>query len=111
MFKLFAPFLAGPIASIFNESKQQYTVPLRWRKADIIPSLKTANLNDIAKHLRPIPFTQTLSKVCERFVAEWVLESIRDLIDIRQFGSLSNSSTSHAFFVIYSVKLINLGKQ
>ena len=37
-----------------------------------------------------------MSKVCERFVADWVLESIRDLIDIRQFGSLQNSSTSHA---------------
>ena len=34
--------------------------------------------------------------MCERFVAFWQMELIREKIDKRQFGSLKNSSTTHA---------------
>ena len=40
--------------------------------------------------------TTTLSKICERFVTDWLLKSIGAKIDTRQFGSVKNSSATHA---------------
>ena len=96
MFKLYAPFFAAPVASIFNESIRKACVPSRWKKADIIPIRKTAKVEDIIRDLRPISLTSNLSKVCEHFIGEWLIESIWDAIDKRQFGSVPKSSTSHA---------------
>ena len=39
--------------------------------------------------------TPTLSKICESFVSDWLISSIKNRIDKRQFGSLKNSSTTH----------------
>ena len=67
-----------------------------WKKANVIPIPKIASPEDITKDLRPISLTPTLSKTCEQFVTDWLLEYIKEKIDRRQFGSLKNSSTTHA---------------
>ena len=79
---------------IFNASLQQASVPDIWKKADVIPVAKNKAPSDINKDLRPISLTATLSKTCERFVADWLMQSIGKKIDKRQFGSIKNSSTS-----------------
>ena len=94
--KFYAYVLASPVASIFNASIQQATVPTMWKKANVIPIPKIASPEDITKDLRPISLTPTLSKTCEQFVTDWLLEYIKEKIDRRQFGSLKNSSTTHA---------------
>ena len=71
-------------------------VPDTWKKAEIIPVPKIKVPNDITKDLRPISLIATLSKTCERFVADWLMELIKEKIDKRQFGSVKNSSTTHA---------------
>ena len=96
MFKLYAPLLVAPVASIFNESIRKTCFPSRWKEADIIPIRKTAKVEDIIRDLRSISLTSNLSKVCEHFIGEWLIESIWDTIDKRQFGSVPKSSTSHA---------------
>ena len=53
-------------------------------------------LTDINTDLRPISLTPTLAKICERFVADWLVRSIITKLDTRQFGSLKGSSTTHA---------------
>jgi hypothetical protein len=88
--------LAPPVTSIFNASLQQASVPAVWKKADVIPVPKNKVPSDITKDLRPISLTATLSKTCERFVADWLMDLIGEKIDKRQFGSLKNSSTTHA---------------
>ena len=88
--------LALPVTSIFNASLQQASVPDVWKKADVIPVPKNKAPRDINKDLRPISLTATLSKTCERFVADWLMQSIGEKIDKRQFGSIKNSSTTHA---------------
>ena len=93
--KFYAYVLASPVASIFNASIQQATVPTMW-KANVIPIPKIASPEDITKDLRPISLTPTLSKTCEQFVTDWLLEYIKEKIDRRQFSSLKNSSTTHA---------------
>jgi hypothetical protein len=94
--KDYAPLLALPVTSIFNASLQQASVPGVWKKADVIPFPKNKVPSDITKDLRPISLTDTLSKTCERFVADWLMELIGEKIDKRQFGSLKDSSTTHA---------------
>ena len=61
--------------------------------ANVIPIPKIASPEDITKDLRPISLTPTLSKTCEQFVTDWLLEYIKEKIDRRQFGSLKNSTT------------------
>ena len=36
-----------------------------------------------------------MSKICESFVSDWLISSIKSRIDKRQFGSLKNFSTTH----------------
>jgi hypothetical protein len=80
-------------------------VPTIWKKADVIPIQKVNNISDITTDLRPISLMPTLAKICERFIADWLMKSIIDKIDKRQYGSLKRSSTTHfsASFTIYTV--------
>ena len=94
--KSYAHVLPLPVTSIFNASLQQVSVPDVWKKADVIPVSKNKAPSDINKDLRPISLTATLSKTCERFVADWLMQSIGEKIDKRQFGSIKSSSTTHA---------------
>ena len=86
--KHYAYILALPVASLLNASIQQQHVPTAWKKAEVIPIPKTSVPADIS--LAP-----TLSKICESFVSDWLISSIKNRIDKRQFGSLKNSSTTH----------------
>lgn len=94
--KSYAYVLSSPVASIFNASIQDGVVPSMWKNADVIPIPKKSVPSDISKDLRPISLTATLSKICERFVTDWLLWSIGTKIDTRQFGSIKNSSATHA---------------
>ena len=57
--KSYAHVLASPVASIFNASIQQVTVPTIWKKANVIPIPKIPSPPDITKDLRPISLTST----------------------------------------------------
>ena len=96
MLKSYAYVLSSPVASIFNASIQEAVVPSMWKKANVIPVPKKSVPKDISKDLRPISLTTTLSKICERFVTDWLLKSIGAKIDTRQLGSVKNSSATHA---------------
>ena len=93
--KHYAYILALPVASLLNASIQQQHVPTAWKKAEVIPIQKTSIPADITTDLRPILLTPTLSKICESFVSDWLISSIKNRIGKRQFGSLKNSSTTH----------------
>ena len=88
--------LALPIASILNASIQQSLVPTIWKRVDVIPIQQGKCLSDINTDLRPISLTPTMDNFCEQFVADWLMKSIIDQIDKRQYGSLKRSSTTHA---------------
>ena len=88
--------LALPVASILNASIRQSSVPTIWKRADVIPIQKVNHPKDFKSDLRPISLTATLVRICEQFIADWLIRSISDKIDKRQFGSLKGSSTTHA---------------
>ena len=93
--KDYAYILASPVSSILNASIQQACVPTSWKEADVTPIPKISAPVDVYNDLRPISLTPTLSKICESFVADWLINSIKGKIDERQFGSLKNTSTTH----------------
>ena len=64
-------------------------------KAEVIPIPKTSVRADVTTDLRPNSWTPTLSKISESFVSDWLISSIKNKIDKRQFGSLKNSSTTY----------------
>ena len=93
--KHYAYIIALPVTSLLNASIQQQHVPTAWKKAEVIPIPKTSIPADITTDLRPISLTPNLSKICESFVYDWLISSVKNRIDKRQFGSLKNSSTTH----------------
>ena len=95
-FEVLRPFTCFPVASIFKASIQQVTFLTIWKKANVIQIPKISLPQDITKDLRPISLTSTLSKICERFVTDWLLEYIKEKIDRQQFASLKNTSTTYA---------------
>ena len=74
-------FLPCKVVQIHDRDNNTRSVPDVWKKADAIPVPKNKAPSDINKDLRPISLTATLSKTCERFVADWLMQSIGEKID------------------------------
>ena len=87
--------LAGPIASIYNSSIAQATVPTIWKSADIVPLPKVNPPTEIENHLRPIALTPILAKIMEGFVCGWLEELCPDDDDSLQFGCVKGTSATH----------------
>ena len=92
-----ADILAAPVADILNASCQEGRLPFSWKRADITPLNKQTPVSDVNKHLRPISLTPILSKVAEEYVVQdYVKPAVMQKIDPNQFGTVPNSSTTHA---------------
>ena len=91
-----ASVICSPVASIFNASINQGTVPSLWNCADVGPIAKISKPMSVDSDLRPISLTTTLSKVLEDFVFGWPRPIIMPQLDTRQFGGIKNSSTTYA---------------
>ena len=96
----FAFALSEPICTIFNYSIQHGIVPALWKMANVVPIPKAHPPRSIENDLRPISLTSTLSKVLEAFVGRWMLNSLVNKFDCRQFGALRGRSTTHALIDI-----------
>ena len=81
------------------------TGPYYLEKGGCDSDSKGKCLCDINTDLRPISLTPSMAKICERFLADWLMKSIIDQIDERQYGSQKRSSTTHALlsFINYLV--------
>ena len=89
-------WLAEPVCAIFNASVREGIVPIIWKKANVVPVPKTNPPRKIESDLRPISLTSTLSKVLESIVGGWILEFVRNKLDIQQYGAIKGRSTTHA---------------
>ena len=94
IYKEFAPELAKPLCSIINASLSQHSCPKDWKTSFVTPIPKTPSpqsLND----LRPVAITPIPSLICEDFVFDWAYTKIANSLDIKQFGNIKATSTSH----------------
>ena len=96
----FAFAVAEPVCHIFNCSVQRGEVPTLWKMANVVPIPKVRPPKSIDDDLRPISLTATLSKILESLVGQWMLPTIAEKFDARQFGALKRRSTTHALIDI-----------
>jgi hypothetical protein len=96
----FGGFLSKPLSFLFNEITESGRIPTIWKQGFITP-LKKKNGMPGFEGVRPI-----FSKLYEGFLADRLKEKILPLTDLKQFGNLKSTSTSH-----YLVSLIDhIGK-
>ena len=92
-----ANLLSYPVKEVLDSSYREGHLPQSWKKADITPLAKQKPVKDINRHIRPISLTPILSKVAEDFVVEsFVKPALMKQIDCKQFGTIPQSSTTHA---------------
>ena len=100
LLKTFVFELVGPISDIFNRSLSTGIVPSLWKASNISPIPKEKPPSS-ESDFRPISLTPCLAKVLEEFVAEWLINDIKDKIDPKQFGCLKGTSTSLCLLDIF----------
>ena len=93
--KDFADSLSQPLASVFNASLCQSTVPTIWKSADIVPLPKTRPPCIVEKDLCPISLTPVVAKILEGFVCGWLEKFSPDHEDSFQFGCVKGTCTTH----------------
>ena len=81
----FGPELAAPAAKILRNIVQTGQWPRQWRTEYGVPLKKQDNPRN-EDHLRIISLTSFLSKTCEHFVINWLLEYVGDKIDWGSMG-------------------------
>ena len=95
-----ADLLAGPITDISNCSYREGCLPTSWKKADVVAIPKQKPVKDINNHLRPIFLAPIISKLAEEIVVNnYVRPAVMKKIDVKQFGTIPNSSTTHALML------------
>uniref|UniRef100_A0A8C3IEJ8 Reverse transcriptase domain-containing protein n=1 Tax=Chrysemys picta bellii TaxID=8478 RepID=A0A8C3IEJ8_CHRPI len=67
--------IAGPLATIFNESVNSGVVPLDWRIANVVPIFKKGKKSDSGNY-RPVSLTSVVCKVLEKILKEKVVEDL-----------------------------------
>ena len=101
------PVSAPVITSLINNSFLSSSFPLPWKKAEIVPVLKSGDSEQPA-NTRPISLLPILSKVCERAAHSQLVNFIssNDIIHHLQSGNRKFHSTESAL-LHFTVELLN----
>ena len=95
--------LAVPIYDIIQYSLASGTVPVEWKRADVVPIYKSGKKEEPLNY-RPVSLTSVVCKMCERvFKRQWTefLER-RELISNKQFGFRKGRSCVTNLLSFYS---------
>ena len=82
--------------AICNASIRNRHVPNVWKMANVLPLVEVHSPMSVDNDLRPISLTPTISKHLEAIVCGWILETVADKLEAKQFGHLKGRSTTHA---------------
>ncbi|XP_063876996.1 uncharacterized protein LOC135109531 [Scylla paramamosain] len=85
---------ATPLCPIINASLSQHSCPADWKTSYVSPIRKASSPQSLGD-LRPVSITPVPSFICEDFVYDWAYTKICYTVDIRQFGNIIATSTSH----------------
>ncbi|XP_041471219.1 uncharacterized protein LOC121420623 [Lytechinus variegatus] len=94
LIKEFALELAEPLSNIFNVILRTGSYPSCWKRAVITPIPKKQQVSQLSD-LRPISITAVFSRVLETFISKWISRDLSPVIDKKQFGNVTGSSTTH----------------
>ena len=104
--KEFSVELANPLKDLFNHITQSGHWPDPWKVEYVTPISKTQQ-PETEDDLRPIALTSFFSKVMEKFVVMWLLETIGEKLDIRQYGGIRGNSVQHYLIEFMNFILYN----
>ena len=92
--KKFGPLLSIPLATIYNKSMQEGTVPDDWRCANVTPIFKKGKKADPGNY-RPVSLTSIPCKLMESLIKDTIMDHLIDneLILSSQHGFMSRKST------------------
>ena len=93
--------MAVPLSCIYTNIVQTGQWPDSWKVEHGLPLKKTPNPEN-EDQIRLISLTPLFSKVFERFVMSWLMEYLKEHLDIGQYGGQKGNSVSH-----YLVDFIN----
>lgn len=95
MLSLITPYLTGYMTFIINNCLTSTTVPLIWKKANVIPIPKMDTPSEIT-NFRPISILSTFSKILERVVGHQLKEYFmsNQILSPTQSGFRRHHSTS-----------------
>ena len=104
--KEFTVELASPVSKLLNKIVQSASWPDQYKVEYVTPIGKVPQ-PESEDDIRPIALTNFFSKVMEQFVVLWLLESIGEKMDFRQYGGTKGNSVSHYLiefinFILYS---------
>ncbi|XP_063852041.1 uncharacterized protein LOC135095187 isoform X1 [Scylla paramamosain] len=85
---------ATPLCPIINASLSQHSCPADWKTSYVSPIRKASSPQSLGD-LRPVSITPIPSFICEDFVYDWAYTKTCYTVDIRQFGNIKATSTSH----------------
>ena len=100
------------ITSLINNSFSSNIFPLPWKKAEIVPILKSGDSEEPA-NTRPISLLPILSKVCERAAHSQLVNFLNsnDIIHHLQSGNRKFHSTESALLHFTDELLNNMGQK
>ncbi len=88
--------ISAPVCAIFNSSIREGFIPTLWKSVDVVSLIKTPQLKDITKDLRPIALTANLIKILESIVGDWLWPIVKPHIKLDQYAAVRGISTCHA---------------
>ena len=99
--KEFAPFLAAPIADLFNTILLTGHYPRQWVTEYITPIPKSAESLETEADIRPITIIPNTAKLFNSFIADWLQPIIKPRMDPAQLGGEKGSSILHYLILLF----------
>ena len=97
----FGPWIAGPVAHIFNCINQTGLYPRPWVVEYVTPIPKT-NAPESEDELRPISIIADLAQDYNKFLVDWLEPYIRPRMDPAQMGGAKGSSITHYLILLFN---------
>ena len=85
-------YLAGPLATIINNSLTGSVYPSDW-KQEWVTTAPKIQYPKFFSDLRKFSSTSHYSKLYEGFLNDWIMEYVYDKLDIGQFGGQPGTAT------------------
>ncbi|MEE4246980.1 MAG: reverse transcriptase family protein [Kangiellaceae bacterium] len=94
--------LASQLTFIFNRSVSSGTVPLQWKKANVVPIHKKGKRADVSNY-RPVSLLPCASKVLERCLFNHLYSFIKRVLYNMQHGFMKNRSSTTQLLKCYDL--------
>ena len=96
------PNLAIPLHLIFKQSLSQGSLPVEWKKSEIVPIFKKGSRH-IPLNYRPISLTSVCCKTLERIIAKELYEFLEfnRILSAEQFGFRQGRTVDDQLLLVY----------